>query len=170
MGILALNNSILTIGGTALSIGSAAPTWKCVQFSDIASTCPNYDNTYECTCSCICAYPAMSAGESYCLSTSYYVCKPMTDMPYNEYVCIICNGTCIRGAAINTINNDECMGIFSSFCVNYGDCVHAIVKAEVAGGEMESAYSELTIGTITGINGCFCLGTCDSIVAITAAV
>ena len=170
MGILTLNGSIITLNGSAVSISDAPlpPTWKSVEFSNLASTCPNYDSSYECTCACICTYPTMSAGESFCLSTSFFMYKYVTDAPYIQYVCIKCNGTCIRGAMISTNGTCDCNGIFPSFTVNYGDCVHAIVKAEMAGGEAGGAYSQLYIGTVTGINGCFCAGENNSILAETS--
>ena len=167
MEILSLNGSIITLGGQALSISSTPPSWKCVEFSNLSSTCPNYDDIYEYTCACICTYPAMSAGESFCICTSFLLYKYATDSPYEQYVSIKCNGTCIRGAMISTIGTCNCNGNFLPFTISYGDCVHAVVKAEMAGGELGSAYSQLYIDTVTGISGCFCVGNTNSIDAET---
>lgn len=154
---MTLNNKPVILNGMVISIGDT-PTWKCLNFCDLSSTCPNYDNNYECTCACLYATPAMSSGDQYQFYSSYFIYKDMTDAPYEQYVCIKCNGVCVAGASISTHNNDKCNGMFAPITVNYGDCLHVITKAEMAGGEMGYAYSQFILGCVYSLSGCFCFG------------
>jgi hypothetical protein len=159
MGIITIGGQSLSLGGQVLNLNTVVQ--HCVGFCSISTTAPMEDEVCECVCGCLYSSPAMISGEYYCPAISWMLYKPATCTALSTYVCITCNGTCIRGCCIGSISTYTCAGAFTPFCVTSTDCIHIINKAQIALTDCEFASSSVSLNCVSGCSN-YCVNDLDS--------
>jgi len=151
MAILTLNNQALSIGGQVLAMGADA--FKYVNICTLSSYGCATDTE---TCACGCLYPnlALNTGECYSVSLNWRLQKDVTTNSQISYVCVTCNGTCIRGCSISGTVSKVCSGCFTSFNVTSIDCINIINYATFGITDCGiGASSCVCINSITSASG-----------------
>jgi hypothetical protein len=137
---------------------SPAPTWKTVYFSNISSTCPNYDDICECTCACLTTSSAMASGDCYFPAFSWNFYKPTTAAPTPVCVHLLCNGVTKYCCGFISKTAYSCSGTWAAFSVDSNDCIHAITHAEILTDCVVGSTATVTLCAVNVCVGCYCVG------------
>jgi hypothetical protein len=133
---------------------------KSVSFSNIASTCPNYDAISECTCSRLAYSTAMSSGECYCPTFCWRLSRGGTSSRNGTMIATICcNGSVKCTCTVISCVTVNCSGSWT-FLVKYNDtvCVVTCAVRHITDTTLSAIHSSVCLNSIISTSGSFCVG------------
>ncbi len=140
---------------------SSTPTYKCIYFCDISSTCPNYDSLTECTCSRLASNGAMSTGECYCPTFCWCLSRSGVGERTGTMIArICCNGSIKCTCCVVSANGTACSGSWS-FLVDYNDtvCLLTCATRHVSDTTIKGVRASICLSSLISTSGSFCVGT-----------